>query len=276
MVKGEDMPMMKRNERGRPGLAAVAALLVLAPCFAAQSPSTKFEGMWSDPPADPEGQICMSWCSDAGVARLNELLDDPKNDSRSFNELWVQAMGHQQNVDIKPKLIGEAARRYPLKPLDDPSYLRCEPYGFIAQILSRHQLEIRRRDAASLELHYGEWDARRVVWLDGRKPAAGSPATRLGHSTGRFVGETLVIETTGISASQAFGAPHSDQVRVVEVYSRSADGKLLSLTATVTDPVSYSQPIVVKKLWGWAPQATIDPYKDCELPPEAAQGGKRS
>jgi len=65
----------------------------------------------------------------------------------------------------------------------------------------------------------------------------------MGQSVGHWDGETLVVETSGIAAGiagwpqvLAFSAQHSDQLRIVERYTRSTDGTTLMMTATVEDP----------------------------------------
>ena len=61
---------------------------------------------------------------------------------------------------------------------------------------------------------------------------------------------------------------HSDQLRVVERYARSKDGDTLLLTATLEDPRILRDPLVLKKIWRWAPEQQITPYEDCERPTE--------
>ena len=96
----------------------------------------------------------------------------------------------------------------------------------------------------------------------------------MGYSVGRWEGETLVIETSRIAPNittlpdlSALG-DHSDQLRVVERYTRSKDGKTLHLTARMEDPWSLREPLVLKKVWRWAPEQQIAPYEDCERPTE--------
>ena len=50
--------------------------------------------MWSDP-AGLEDVFCLFWCTDTGLERLAELLDDPANDARPLIELYADA-GHYQ------------------------------------------------------------------------------------------------------------------------------------------------------------------------------------
>jgi hypothetical protein len=108
------------------------------------------------------------------------------------------------------------------------------------------------------------------MWSDPPATAEG------GRSVGRFDGQALVIETSGIAANRApWQAEHSDQLRVVERYTRSQDGAQLLLTATMEDPWSLREPLVLKKIWTWAPTAEIAPYNDCERPTEFSPTGNR-
>jgi len=258
-----------------------AALLALIPfaCMPAfsqtQSAPRSFMGMWSDPAVTIMGVFCAGWCTDAGIERLNALLDDPKNDARPLEALQAEADKYQREKYLRPRLTDAALKTYPLDRAEDPSFLRCEPYGFAQQFISRHQLEIRQSAKDRLELRYGEWDARRTVYMDGRKRPANEPLSRLGFSVGRWEGETLVIETSGIRASRTpWASAHSDQLHVVERYTRSKDGKALTLTATMTDPWSLREPVVIKHIWAWAPDQIIAPYDQCEIPKEVKKGAR--
>ncbi len=238
----------------------------------AQSSRPTLEGMWSDPPATAVGDFCHGWCTDAGLDYLERLLDDPANDARGFRELQAEAAKHQQETYIVPRLTAAALETYPLDPADDPSFLRCEPYGLARQMRVRHQLEIRQRGNDLIEFHYGEWDARRTIYLNGRERPS-NQTTLLGHSVAHWDGETLVVETAGIQANRLpFNAEHSDQLRVVERYARSKDDDTLVLTATMEDPWGLREPVVIKRIWRWAPESRIDPYEDCELPTEFTRG----
>jgi hypothetical protein len=259
---------------GRQVAALVGILLAgTAPCAQAQSPAQKFLGMWSDPPNTIAADFCRAWCTDTGIDRLNALLDDTSNDARPLEQLRTDASNYQRDNYIRPLLTDAALKTYPLDPADDPSFLRCEPYGFAKQIVAPHQLEMRQLDKNRLELHYGEWNARRTVYMDGRKRPPNSPSTSLGYSVGHWEGETLVIETSGIRANiTPWQSQHSEQLTVLERYTRSPDGKTLTLSATLRDPWAFKQPIVVKHVWGWRPDQTIAAYDQCEIPKEFKRG----
>jgi hypothetical protein len=131
-----------------------------------------------------------------------------------------------------------------------------------------------------VELRYGEWEARRTIYLDGRAAPAGAPPSRLGHSVGRWDGDTFIVDTTAVAANVAWldlltPFEHSDELRVSERYTRSEDGKMLWMTATLTDPKTLREPLVVKKPWRWAPESQITSYTDCERPVGVKTGVSR-
>lgn len=69
--------------------------------------------MWSDPPATAEDWFCSGWCTDAGLERLNALLDDPVNDTRPFDVLSVEADDFQRerHQDSRGTAIDEQRRQ---------------------------------------------------------------------------------------------------------------------------------------------------------------------
>ena len=84
---------------------------------------SQFLGMWSDPPATPEGQACFpEFCTDALLSRLNALLDDPANDSRRFEELLDEARKYEQDTYIAPHLTSEGLRGFPLSEAEDRAF----------------------------------------------------------------------------------------------------------------------------------------------------------
>jgi len=255
----------------------VLLLVACAPAPAERRASpAKIEGMWSDPPPTAVGTLCFFACTDVGIDRLNALLDNPANDARPFPELRAEAEKHEQETYFRPRLTPAALKTYPLDPADDPGFLRCEPWGLARQMFAPHQIEIRQSGDDRIELRYGEWDAHRTVYLDGRQRPANQAPSLLGHSTGRWDGETLVVQTSGIAANiTGWDAEHSDRLRVVERFTRSPDGDTLQLTATMEDPWSLREPVVLKKIWRSAPDQRITPYENCERPTEFSRGVKQ-
>jgi len=238
-------------------------------------------GMYSDPQG-LEDFFCSFWCSDAGLERLNELLDDPANDERPIMDVYAEAATFQRDEYMHPNLTEAGAATLGLDPADDPGFLYCEPWGFAREIFAPHQLSLEQHDDR-VEMLYGEWTIRRTIWLDGREPAADLAPSSMGFSLGHYEGDTLVVETTHIGANLApwdggffttnvFDGRHSDSLRAVERYTRSADGQRLILDVTLEDPWALREPIAMKKVWHWAPEQEIAPYEDCERPTEFSRG----
>lgn len=85
----------------------------------------------------------------------------------------------------------------------------------------------------------------RVIYMDGRphpKPEDLRP-TFLGHSIGRWEGDTLVIDTVGFNEKQwPVGAyPSTDKLHLTERISRP-NLKTLNYEATIDDPGAYTKP----------------------------------
>jgi hypothetical protein len=93
---------------------------------------------------------------------------------------------------------------------------------------------------------WGTDDGRASHDLDGRAPhpPAWAAHTFRGFSTGRFVGNALVVSTTHIKQGwlRRNGTPESDQATVTEFFVRHGDH--LTNTTVVTDPVFLSEPQV--------------------------------
>jgi hypothetical protein len=241
------------------GLAAVQAEEQEQTAFGA------FAGMWSDPPHTAEGMFCFAVCTDAGIALLNARLDDPANDEVSYQDLADQVRQESIGGMLLPLLTEFSRPGFPLSGDQDPGFLRCEPPGLGWQMFQPHQLEITVHENR-IDMHYGEWDARRTVWTDGRAIPSDQPDSLLGFSKGRMEGDTLVITTSHVEARALLVMNHSNQLQAEERYTISADGKMLTLYATFTDPLALSGPVTLKKIWSWSPNEAIYPYVDCEVP----------
>jgi len=252
--------------------------LALAACSApppptATSPQSRpdLAGMWSDPPRTALDQFCFMACTDTGLKHLAGLLDDPANDAKPYEDLAREAMQHQTDDYIRPHMTEAGLASWPLDPLVDRGYLYCEPWGVVRQAFAPHQLAIKQY-ADHADLHYGEWDAHRTVYLDGRSLPRDQPHTPLGFSIGHYEGDTLVVETTRVTEGDGtflvWDGRHSDQVTIVERYRRPTPQRL-ELTATLTDPWALREPIELKKVWRYAPDQEIGPYDSCE--PAAAK-----
>lgn len=94
----------------------------------------------------------------------------------------------------------------------------------------------------------------RVIYIDGTHPAEPDP-TYMGHSVGRWEGDTLIVDTVGLTARTSIdevGMPHSEDLRVTERY-RRVDDDTLEIIVTLDDPGTFSEPWDAKVIYKAAP-----------------------
>jgi hypothetical protein len=100
----------------------------------------------------------------------------------------------------------------------------------------------------------------RVIALDGRVPTE-TLHSYMGYSTGKWDGDSLVIETSGFTNKTALaGTRHSDKLRVVERLTRTAEDTI-TYEATVTDPGTWTAPWKVSVPLTTQPGYHVYPYE---------------
>jgi hypothetical protein len=159
---------------------------------------------------------------------------------------------HEQTLGVMP---ANGRLLYTQGSEKDYSLLNCNPlgnprlftynYGFEFVMLPDRVLQF-------FELGH-TW---RTIWTDGRRlPDVAAVPNWLGWNIGHWEGDTFVIESTGfderswIERTQSVdgmpggGYPHSENMRVVERYTRATYGTL-EANVTITDPAVYTAPWV--------------------------------
>lgn len=142
---------------------------------------------------------------------------------------------------------------------DDPTF-RCDPVG-VRRVWGAPgtPLEI-RREGGDLVLRHEWMDVRRVVHMNRQDHPQGGARSSLGHSIGRFDGDTLVVETANYAAGvvnqyvEQPGQPtrgllHSAALKSVERLRVDAARQRLVVEIDFVDPEFFSQPF---------PRATLE------------------
>jgi hypothetical protein len=93
------------------------------------------------------------------------------------------------------------------------------------------------------------WMQTRTIWTDGREhpPLEELDPTFHGHSIGTWEGDTLVVDTIGISDQLEFGtgARHSDQFRLIErIRIDPANPDILLNEMRMEDPLALAEPFL--------------------------------
>jgi hypothetical protein len=104
----------------------------------------------------------------------------------------------------------------------------------------------------------------REIYMDGRPHPTGAALnpTFLGHSVGRWDGDTLVVDVVGFNENSwldYFGHPHTDRLHVVERFSRP-NKSTLHYEADVTDPGAYTRSFTFAWDIPWDPNGELMEY----------------
>jgi hypothetical protein len=91
----------------------------------------------------------------------------------------------------------------------------------------------------------------RHIYTDGRAHPEDPDLTFHGHSTGRWEGDTLVVDTVGLAAQNrlAPGIGHSDKLRIVERI-RKVSPEWIEIETTLDDPAVFTEPYTSKTSYG--------------------------
>ena len=104
----------------------------------------------------------------------------------------------------------------------------------------------------------------REIYMDGREHPKGDALnpTYLGHSVGHWEGDTLVVDVVGFNEAtwlDYFGHPHTDQLHVVERFSRP-NKATLHYEALIDDPGAYTRPFKVAWDIPWRANGELSEY----------------
>ena len=103
----------------------------------------------------------------------------------------------------------------------------------------------------------GERGGVRHLYLDRRAHPSSWTPTPAGHSVGRYEGDTLVVETMGLTPGAVpGGGVRTAETRLVERFEVSQDGTRLTVTYTWDDPKLYQKPHVYRYTFERAPSVS--------------------
>lgn len=106
---------------------------------------------------------------------------------------------------------------------------------------------------------YEAFNLWRQFHLDGRQLIEDPNPTWLGWSSGKWEGDTLVVETRGLNGKSWLdhaGNPASDALHVTEKWRRPSVGKL-ELEVTIDDPKMYTRPWTAKESFHLLPDTEV-------------------
>lgn len=148
---------------------------------------------------------------------------------------------------------------------DDPM-IYCLPPGGPRQFHARYGVRFLDQPERQriLVLSRGGNRNFRLIDMDGREipaPRESTP-TYFGYSTGRWDGDTLVVESAGYIERfwmSNGGLPHTESMRLIERFTR-LDFDTLEYRVTIDDPGAYTRPWSARWTLEWIPFEDDDEY----------------
>lgn len=189
------------------------------------------------PPHTPDGKIDLS-----GVWVLSGSPNLPSDPSY---QPWAKKIYDQRKAD---------------KQKGDPERF-CLPDGPVR--VTRLPYQIVQRPEKILLLSQGDIHSYRQLYLDGRPHDVDyDPNTYDGNSIGKWEGDQLVVDTLSLNDKawlDPTGKPHSDQLHIIERYSRPDLGHL-DVQITLDDAKAFTRPYSFKRVFTLAPAWHLQEY----------------
>ena len=208
-------------------------------------------------PRMPDGTPNLSWADEAnkGVWRTGQHRDFAA-------DLVDKAAG----IPLQPWAKALYEYRIKTEQKDDPEGF-CLPAGGISATSNRMsqpwefiQIPQQKRIVRVFEQN-SMWQ---VIYMDGREhpQVAYELPTWLGHSVGRWEGDTLVVDTVGFNEGHWLsvnGLPRTSQLHLVERFTRT-DYNTLRYEATIDDPGAYTREWKVAWNLNWGPGQELNEF----------------
>ena len=192
-----------------------------------------------------------------GVLSLAALAED----APAIDGIWLPDASRSQRFPANPPFTAEGKRiveewRASHDPVEDDPGRFCQAAGMPSIALGGADYPVEiittpRQVTILMEVHQ---QVRRIFMDQEAHPQRLFPQ-RNGHSIGRWEENTLVVDTVGIKAISFGSVPHSDRVHVVERIAAVEDGAALVNEITITDPVMYTDAIVLRRTYRAARKA---------------------
>jgi len=189
------------------------------------------------------------------VAATPALAQSATGGKPDLSGIWMQDRGSWV-IDALPFTPAGAAQHASKKA---PNAVEACTVHYFGQIITGPlPVEILQSDERVTLLYENNHEVRRV-FLDGRGHPKDLYPTVMGHSIGRWDGDTLVIETAGLREGwfRPEGVPYTEQARVVERLTLDPSGETIHVALTLEDPKYYSKPVEVTRTFKRMPDGEI-------------------
>jgi hypothetical protein len=208
------------------------------PNLSARAPRTHdgkpdFSGVWKAEPT-PLSEI------EQVVPHFGDLQIDERVASKYIlSVFWGLKPGDEpmtpEGADVMGRYRPENAAHFNCLPAGPPFAMLIAPFKI---------LQTSAEMIIVFELH----DPPRQVYLDGRSLPKEPEPSWMGYSSGKWQGDTLVVDTVGFNGKAAldgFGHPRSESMHITERFHRREFG-YMDVEMTLYDPKYYTRPFKLK------------------------------
>jgi hypothetical protein len=199
-------------------------------------------GVWGIEPA-AEGEIEKLYGS--AIANGPGVVDgdDIRAQNKYFLNLFIDFKPGEE--PIRPEAAAQAAKlRQAGSDANSPAH--CLPFGMPQRYFNVRPFKI-FQTPKELAIFYELDGAFRQIHTDGRKLPVDPFPSWVGYSTGKWEGDTLVVDSAGYNDKTRLpgGYIHSEAMRIQERFHRRDFGHM-DMQVTVDDPVTLTKPVTVK------------------------------
>ena len=201
--------------------------------------SRDLSGVWAKPGQATEGARYSGTSNvrpDRNIKRSEIEMTAEGLEKWNYNRQGIKNPNQNGNIEIDP--------------------LRwCIPTGPTRPVTSAEPWEIRMfPDMVMILFERDHWTRR--IYMDGRDHPKTPKYTWMGHSIGKWDGDTLVVDTVFTKPRvwlDSLGQPLTDPMRITELISR-LDQNFLKYDTTFDDPKTYAKPWAEEKFFELLPE----------------------
>jgi hypothetical protein len=201
------------------------------PDFTARTPRAAdgrpdFSGVWQNEGYDPNGVEGLGPTPRTVFFDLSFGLKDPRP---PYQPWAAELYAHRKDQNSK----------------DNPD-ARCLPIGTLQMLAHPLPKKIIQNPGLLVILHERNMEFRQI-YTDGRRLPDDPQPSWYGYSSGRWEGDTLVVDTVGFRDglwADFNGSPLTDQAKMTERFRRPNFGRL-EIEVTIDDPRAYTRPWTV-------------------------------
>ncbi len=128
-----------------------------------------------------------------------------------------------------------------------------------------HPIDLVEQEDGNIRLRIEFFDVVRTIHMSSDTAPQDQPASAQGYSVGHWEDDVLVVSTSRVNwpyFDDMAKIPQSESVEMYERFELNEDGTQMVYELIVTDPSSFSEPVLGSWLMDWRPDMEMQRY-DC-------------